>query len=49
MPADNVSNTVPDYLSLLRLDGRGFVVLGAGHGIGAIPHVTFAPSATPPP
>src|SRR4051812_33602630 len=23
-----------DYLSLLRLDGRGFVVLGAGQGIG---------------
>ncbi len=35
MPADSVSNTVPDYLSLLRLDGRGFVVLGAGKGIGA--------------
>ena len=26
--------TTPDYLSLLRLDGRGFVVLGAGQGIG---------------
>ena len=25
---------VPDFLSLLRLDGRGFVVLGAGQGIG---------------
>lgn len=24
----------PDFLSLLRLDGRGFVVLGAGQGIG---------------
>ncbi|QBR03891.1 SDR family oxidoreductase [Paraburkholderia pallida] len=24
----------PDYLSLLRLDGRGFVLLGAGQGIG---------------
>jgi NAD(P)-dependent dehydrogenase (short-subunit alcohol dehydrogenase family) len=24
----------PDYLSLLSLDGRGFVVLGAGQGIG---------------
>ena len=24
----------PDYLSLLRLEGRGFVVLGAGQGIG---------------
>jgi NAD(P)-dependent dehydrogenase (short-subunit alcohol dehydrogenase family) len=27
-------NHTPDYLSLLRLDGRGFVVLGAGQGIG---------------
>lgn len=35
MPAASVSNTVPDYLSLLRLDGRGFVVLGAGQGSGA--------------
>lgn len=26
---------VPDYLSLLRLSGQGFVVLGAGQGIGA--------------
>ena len=25
---------VPDYLSLLRLDGRNFVVIGAGQGIG---------------
>jgi NAD(P)-dependent dehydrogenase (short-subunit alcohol dehydrogenase family) len=25
---------VPDYPSLLRLDGRGFVVVGAGQGIG---------------
>jgi NAD(P)-dependent dehydrogenase (short-subunit alcohol dehydrogenase family) len=25
---------VPDYLSLLRLDGRRFVVIGAGQGIG---------------
>ncbi len=25
---------VPDYSSLLRLDGRGFVVVGAGQGIG---------------
>ena len=24
----------PNYLSLLNLDGRGFVVLGAGQGIG---------------
>ncbi|WP_429326973.1 hypothetical protein [Paraburkholderia sp. GAS348] len=30
----NSHNDVPDYLSLLRLDGRGFVVLGAGQGIG---------------
>ncbi len=29
---DNIA--VPDYASLLRLDGRGFVVLGAGQGIG---------------
>jgi NAD(P)-dependent dehydrogenase (short-subunit alcohol dehydrogenase family) len=35
MPAESVSHSVPDYLSLLRLDGRGFVVLGAGQGIGA--------------
>lgn len=32
MTTDN--NHTPDYLSLLRLDGRGFVVLGAGQGIG---------------
>ncbi|MFL9984850.1 SDR family NAD(P)-dependent oxidoreductase [Paraburkholderia sediminicola] len=32
---NNTLNDVPDYLSLLRLDGRGFVVLGAGQGIGA--------------
>ncbi|MFI5048021.1 MAG: hypothetical protein ACHQIG_13225 [Acidimicrobiia bacterium] len=25
---------VPDYANLLRLDGRRFVVLGAGQGIG---------------
>ena len=25
---------IPDYLGLLRLDGRRFVVLGAGQGIG---------------
>ena len=35
MPADSTNSNVPDYLSLLRLDGRGFVVLGAGQGIGA--------------
>ncbi|MGU7785338.1 SDR family NAD(P)-dependent oxidoreductase [Burkholderia sp. PU8-34] len=33
MNSNNLDN-VPDYLSLLRLDGRGFVVLGAGQGIG---------------
>ncbi len=31
---DTTQKDVPDYLSLLRLDGRGFVVLGAGQGIG---------------
>jgi hypothetical protein len=25
---------VPDFPTLLRLDGRGFVVIGAGQGIG---------------
>ncbi|WP_206996435.1 SDR family NAD(P)-dependent oxidoreductase [Trinickia mobilis] len=34
MTTHHISNTLPDYLSLLRLDGRGFVVLGAGQGIG---------------
>ena len=28
------SSAIPDYASLLRLDGRGFVVLGAGDGMG---------------
>jgi NAD(P)-dependent dehydrogenase (short-subunit alcohol dehydrogenase family) len=28
------TSPVPDYPGLLRLDGRGFVVLGAGQGIG---------------
>lgn len=28
------NNVTPDYLSLLRLDGKGFIVLGAGQGIG---------------
>ncbi|HEY2562725.1 MAG TPA: SDR family NAD(P)-dependent oxidoreductase, partial [Acidimicrobiales bacterium] len=28
------SSRVPDYGALLRLDGRNFVVLGAGQGIG---------------
>src|SRR5262249_42943315 len=27
-------SAVPDYPALLRLDGRGFVVVGAGQGIG---------------
>lgn len=35
MPTDSHSKDIPDYLSLLRLDGRGFVLLGAGQGIGA--------------
>ena len=30
----SVTGGVPDYLSLLRLGGRGFIVLGAGQGIG---------------
>jgi NAD(P)-dependent dehydrogenase (short-subunit alcohol dehydrogenase family) len=34
MTTIQAQNSVPDYLSLLRLDGRGFVVLGAGQGIG---------------
>ncbi|MDW3688857.1 SDR family oxidoreductase [Cupriavidus sp. CV2] len=34
MTNDSISKDTPDYLSLLRLDGRGFVVLGAGQGIG---------------
>jgi NAD(P)-dependent dehydrogenase (short-subunit alcohol dehydrogenase family) len=29
-----IDSGMPDYLSLLRLEGRGFVVLGAGQGIG---------------
>ena len=32
--AGTASAGVPDYLSLLRLDGQGFIVLGAGQGIG---------------
>lgn len=35
-------NNVTDYLSLLRLDGRGFVVLGAGQGIGEQAAVALA-------
>src|SRR5258707_1213588 len=30
----NTGGVAPNYPSLLRLDGRGFVVLGAGQGIG---------------
>ena len=29
---------VPDYPGLLRLDGRRFLVLGAGQGIGLLGH-----------
>lgn len=32
--SSNTGGAAADYLSLLRLDGRGFVVLGAGQGIG---------------
>lgn len=32
--SDGAGTITPNYLSLLRLDGRGFVVLGAGQGIG---------------
>ena len=28
------TTAVPDYANLLRLDGRGFVVMGAGQGMG---------------
>src|SRR6516225_8504593 len=28
------TTTVPDFANLLRLDGRGFVVMGAGQGMG---------------
>ncbi|AQV97879.1 NAD(P)-dependent oxidoreductase [Cupriavidus necator] len=34
MSTENTIQPTPDYLSLLRLDGRGYVVLGAGQGIG---------------
>lgn len=34
MTINQTPSNTPDYLSLLRLDGRGFVVLGAGQGIG---------------
>jgi NAD(P)-dependent dehydrogenase (short-subunit alcohol dehydrogenase family) len=34
MTINQTRSNTPDYLSLLRLDGRGFVVLGAGQGIG---------------
>jgi NAD(P)-dependent dehydrogenase (short-subunit alcohol dehydrogenase family) len=32
--SDIDSSSVPDFLSLLRLPGRGYIVLGAGQGIG---------------
>lgn len=32
--SSNTGGIAPDYLSQLRLDNRGFVVLGAGQGIG---------------
>ncbi|QOT81925.1 SDR family NAD(P)-dependent oxidoreductase [Cupriavidus basilensis] len=34
MTIENSIHATPDYLSLLRLDGRGYIVLGAGQGIG---------------
>lgn len=34
MTTNSNHSSTPDYLSLLRLDGRGFIVLGAGQGIG---------------
>ncbi|WP_043287728.1 SDR family NAD(P)-dependent oxidoreductase [Paraburkholderia oxyphila] len=34
MTSHSTRHDAPDYLSLLRLDGRGFVLLGAGQGIG---------------
>lgn len=34
MIANPTPGSVPDYASLLRLDARGFIVLGAGQGIG---------------
>nr|WP_315591723.1 SDR family oxidoreductase [uncultured Cupriavidus sp.] len=34
MTSKMTDQSTPDYLSLLRLDGRGYVVLGAGQGIG---------------
>jgi NAD(P)-dependent dehydrogenase (short-subunit alcohol dehydrogenase family) len=34
------SSPIPDYLSMLRLDGRGYVVAGAGVGMGR--HTTHA-------
>jgi NAD(P)-dependent dehydrogenase (short-subunit alcohol dehydrogenase family) len=34
MPAEPDANVVPDYASLIRLDGQVHVVLGAGQGIG---------------
>lgn len=34
MPADEATPAAPDYPGLLRLDGRAFLVVGAGQGIG---------------
>jgi hypothetical protein len=34
MTAQAPDYSVPDYLKQLRLDGKNFVVLGAGQGIG---------------
>src|SRR5207245_8257490 len=34
MTAHTPDYSVPDYLQQLRLDGKNFVVLGAGQGIG---------------
>jgi hypothetical protein len=34
MTAASDTTAVPDYASLLRLDGARFLVLGAGQGIG---------------
>lgn len=42
MTAHPIQNDTPDYMSLLRLDGRGFVVLGAGQGIGEQTAVALA-------
>ena len=33
-PSELDTSPIPDYSSLLRLDGRGFIVFGAGRGLG---------------